>query len=130
MTTEAPSSGRPASRVLKPTVGLISRLRCSQGRRRSASHNNTCLPCWAKRMARFQLKKLFPSPTKGLVTRSERGGAPLRDNLREVRSARIDSTNKERGLVSAGSGDLSFKLTCLPTAGCSFSYGSTQSAIG
>ena len=131
MIAEAPRSGeRPANKLLNPTSGLASRLRCSHGWRKSASHNNTCLPCWAKRIARFQLKKLFPSPSKGLVTRSERGGAPLRDNSREVRSERSDSTNRERGLVSAGSGDLSFKLTPLPRAGCSRSYGSTRAASG
>ena len=54
-------------------------------------------------MARFQLRKLLPSPTNGLVTRTERGGDPLRDSISEVRSDRSDSTKRERGLFNAGS---------------------------
>ena len=33
-------------------------------------------------------------PASGLVTSTERGGAPLRDNISEVRSERRDSTTR------------------------------------
>src|SRR5580704_16977605 len=131
ITTEAPWSGeRPANTVLNPTFGITSRLRCSHGWRRFASHNSTRLPCLAKRMARFQLKKLFPSPASGLVTSTDRGGAPLRDNIREVRSERSDSTNRERGLSNAGSDDFATQLVPPARAAYSFWYGSTQIGAG
>ena len=56
-------------------------------------------------MARFQLRKLFPSPERELVTSTDHGGEPLRDSVDEDRNERSDSTNGERGLSNAGRGD-------------------------
>ena len=73
-----------------------------------------------KRIARFQLRKLFPSPARELVISTERGGAPLRDSNRDVRSERSDSTNGEWDMLDAGKGDFSIRFTSPDRTGSSF----------
>ncbi len=99
------ATGRRA-RCSAQRAGSTSRLRCRPWVAKVRIAQQDPLALLGKKDGEVPAQKAFAlRPPSGLVTSTERGGAPFRDNIREVRSERSDSTNRERGLSNAGSGD-------------------------